>query len=248
MLSKNLTEYIYKSFDLLKLTEDHAETYLSLLKEGLCTTTALSKYSDIPRTTYYDLLEELIDWNLVREVKSKHKRLYECTEPYNLVEIITAHKNRCDDIVYYLKRNLHLLEKIYHRKQEESQIETVDIDLLEVEDLTRMLYRTRTIRVLINTDDSIILSTLSALLDNIEDNTEVYEYILKSSMGYLKEDRNSHRKVVTTKEGILNHANFIKIISDDLIIRINRDFYSLDEDLDGLLTEQGQFDISFNAV
>ncbi len=249
MLSNNLTETIKHIFLTLGLTQDHSDTYLTLLGEGLATTTKLSKYSDIPRTTHYSILEDLIDWNLVKKEQDGNRTLYSCTEPYNLLNAVVTHKNNCDELAYILKRELYQLENIYNSKLEQKQIEKFDIDRLDSEFITKMLITSNIIRCIINTDDNNLLSLISEVYEKIEDICDIKELILKSTDSYLRNNKLNNminNRIVATDNSRLP-IDHIKILSENVVITINRSYYKIDDDFDFINSEIMQFDLFFNS-
>ncbi|MCB9789734.1 hypothetical protein H6762_01985 [Candidatus Nomurabacteria bacterium] len=102
------------------MTDEHAEIYLSLLQYGPSTASAISKRTKIPRTTIYDAVQTLEDWDLLSKDVGVKTAVFKAHDPDLLLEQVQYKRNRISDTAYTLERSIHQLELLYARQQSES--------------------------------------------------------------------------------------------------------------------------------
>ncbi len=247
MMSTNSTKSLLEIFDVLKLSNDHLETYLKLLKDGKSTTTKIAKYSPIPRTTFYNLLEDLIDWGFVEKELINKKTYYQCTNPQNILKQIQTHKNRCDELTYNLKENLYQLENIYHVNlaQLQKNISQNDDFVIDEAEITKILTKATDIKLIINSQNNDTLLMLDSVLDIAEKSCKsIKELIFSSTKEYLEERKKSKvSKVVKIIKKSNSILDTIKIISNSFLITISQENYLIIKKAETIYYENEIFDL-----
>lgn len=247
MLSNDSTKLIYSLFEILNLSSDHAETYISLLNKGRSTTTTLAKHCDIPRTTFYSLLDELLLWQLVEKVDHRNKTFYQCTDPYSLIDLMDHHKNRCDALLYELKRQYSDFELTFNKNKDKPETEQLDPEEIKDDKIAKLLIGAKEIRVIINTKDPELLFLLDSILDLSENpGLLIRELILRSTHEYIKERSYSSSKKIRVplydNNQIPNNTSSGKIIADDIVISITKELVTIVKEIDIINTEIQLFD------
>lgn len=252
MLSKDSTKLVYSIFEILNLTSDHAEAYVSLLNRGKSTTTTLARYCDIPRTTLYPLLDELVLWNLVTKIDERNKAFYQCTDPFTLIELIDHHKNRCDSILYTLKREISAFENEFNKHKETLEDEAYTADEITEDKISKLLIGAKEIRVIINTKDPEQLFILDSILDLLESpGVVIKELILNSTSEYVKERSTSPS--IKLRSSSSHHstspiASTVKFISDIVVISMTKEMVNVAQDPDMVAMEAEIFDILWKGM
>lgn len=77
-----------KDLQQLGLNNNQAKTYLTILKLGKCTASEISKESSVARTTVYDNVRVLKQYDLIEEGYEKGKKHFTAQTPANLKNII----------------------------------------------------------------------------------------------------------------------------------------------------------------
>jgi len=95
-----------QKLNLLGLTDNQAEIYLLLLKQGLTSLLELSRRTTINRTTIYRIVEDLKQLNLVEEVLDDRGAKVKAVQPENLQLLLTQKeteltglKNNLSDLI-----------------------------------------------------------------------------------------------------------------------------------------------------
>ena len=91
-----------QKLNLLGLTDNQAEIYLLLLKQGLTSLLELSRQSTINRTTIYRVVEDLKTLNLAEEIIDSRGIKVKAVAPENLNLLLTQKETE----LTYLKSNL----------------------------------------------------------------------------------------------------------------------------------------------
>lgn len=91
-----------QKLSLLGLSDNQAEIYLTLLKQGLASLLDLSRRSSINRTTIYRVVEDLKQLNLVEEVVDNRGVKIKAVAPENLQLLLTQKETELN----HLKSNL----------------------------------------------------------------------------------------------------------------------------------------------
>lgn len=76
----------------LDLTDSETELYLTLLREGEGTASALAKQAGVHRRLAYDKFESLMEKGLVSYIDKENKRVYKPTNPERLQELVEEKK------------------------------------------------------------------------------------------------------------------------------------------------------------
>ena len=98
-----------QKLNLLGLTDNQAEIYLLLLKQGLTSLLELSRRTSINRTTIYRVIEDLKTLNLAEEVIDSRGTKVKAVPPENLNLLVTQKETELND----LKSNIQdLISKI----------------------------------------------------------------------------------------------------------------------------------------
>ncbi len=72
----------------MDLTESESTVYMTLLRNGADTASAVSKKAGVHRRLAYDVMESLTEKGLVSYVDEENRRVYEATNPERLQELI----------------------------------------------------------------------------------------------------------------------------------------------------------------
>ena len=113
MLTESATLNIKHAFTHLGLTDEHAQIYLASLELGTTAASKIAKRAKVPRTTTYDLLDQLIDWGLISKIESHNKTLFSAEDPDRLLTQINYKKNRVADIAHILDKDMYQLEALF---------------------------------------------------------------------------------------------------------------------------------------
>lgn len=81
------------------LTENEINVYITLLKTGEAPAQSIAKYSQLPRTTAYHLLDSLIQKGLASSVVKENKQYFQGIKPQRIVELLNEKKKMIEKIV-----------------------------------------------------------------------------------------------------------------------------------------------------
>jgi len=99
----------------LGLSENKAKVYLALLELGPSLVTEISKKAEVNRVSCYDILENLVKYNLVTYASGKNsKKRYSAMPPYNLFSFLERQQKRQEKILKELKLKIPELKMLYH--------------------------------------------------------------------------------------------------------------------------------------
>ena len=87
-----------QKLNLLGLTDNQAEIYLLLLKQGLTSLLELSRRTSINRTTIYRVIEDLKTLNLAEEVIDSRGTKVKAVPPENLNLLVTQKETELNDL------------------------------------------------------------------------------------------------------------------------------------------------------
>lgn len=120
-LSENMTSLIINSFIQIGLTDQHALIYIANMTLGRAVASRISKWTKIPRSTTYAILNELEEWGFIQKVNpiNDTKTYFICNKPKVLEELVTYKKDRINDISYQLEREIYSLESLYYKNFDE---------------------------------------------------------------------------------------------------------------------------------
>lgn len=121
-MSEKATDATLKVFLSLGLTEDHCSAYTSLLRSGTTSASKVARSIKTPRSTTYEILDDLIEWRLVSIEEHYGKRLYKGENPNILHDHMIYKKNRINDIEYEFRNEVSLLNKKYFETRSLSRI------------------------------------------------------------------------------------------------------------------------------
>ena len=93
MLTKSATINLQHAFIQLGMTDEHEDVYIGLLQLGSAAPSSIAKQAKVPRTTTYDILEQLSDWGFVIETTERGKKHYIAADPEKLEEQMIFKRN-----------------------------------------------------------------------------------------------------------------------------------------------------------
>jgi sugar-specific transcriptional regulator TrmB len=97
------------------LTGNEAKVYLELLRGGELSANQLAKNIGMDRTLTYTVLNHLIEKGQISYIVKGNKKMFSCSNPENLLNVIKAKEVLISDLIIELK-------KIKARKEEETEI------------------------------------------------------------------------------------------------------------------------------
>lgn len=113
------TNIIFESFKVINLSKEHALTYITLLKQGKSGAREIALLTKIPRSTTYDLLNDLIKIGLVSLIEEKIKRVFSPSDPRSLLDLVNKKRLSLQNKEKDLQANLSSLRSLYLSQKEE---------------------------------------------------------------------------------------------------------------------------------
>jgi len=117
MLSELSTRTVTECFTLLNLTSDHAAVYLALLEHGASPAGFIARKTNLPRSTVYGLLDDLVKNGLVSQSDGARKRTYSPSDPALLQQMTANHAAQVDHQLKNLNQELVQLSTLYAGQQ-----------------------------------------------------------------------------------------------------------------------------------
>lgn len=109
-------------FKQIGLSESSAEVYRVLLENGKLTILQVANKTDIPRSSCYEYLPELIAKGLIIESREGKTRLYHAASPRKLNNLLQQHLEQIKEQADALSVNLEELEKAHVRNLREPKV------------------------------------------------------------------------------------------------------------------------------
>lgn len=113
-------------FKQLGLKEEHAKVYLTNLERGESSITKLAVKSDIPRTTLYPIIEELVKTGLLVKILNKGKSNYQAAEPELLLTLLEKKQIEIAQSLKSVQSNLSELKAMQNSNKKKPKIEFLE--------------------------------------------------------------------------------------------------------------------------
>lgn len=109
----------------LDLTESETTVYLTLLRKGPDTASAVAKKAGIHRRLCYDVMESLTEKGMVSYVDEEHRRVYKPTSPERLHEIIVDERTALEELEQKVDEVLPELLTHFNAEQSEREVKVL---------------------------------------------------------------------------------------------------------------------------
>jgi sugar-specific transcriptional regulator TrmB len=109
----------------LDLTESESTVYLTLLRKGPDTASAVAKQAGIHRRLAYDTMESLTEKGLVSYVDKENRRVYKPTHPERLKELVEEQRQELNELEQQIDDVLPDLLTQFNAEQEEREVKVL---------------------------------------------------------------------------------------------------------------------------
>lgn len=106
-----MEEKLIEALEQAGLSKNESQVYLALLRLGPSKVTELAKYTNIHRTNVYDSLNHLVKKSLVSYYMEGEVKVFEASDPENLILLIKEKETAIQQILPQLKLNKELAAK-----------------------------------------------------------------------------------------------------------------------------------------
>ncbi|MDY6770510.1 MAG: helix-turn-helix domain-containing protein [Candidatus Nanohaloarchaea archaeon] len=110
----------------LDLTASATDLYLTLLREGEGTASAIANEAGINRRLAYDKFEALVDKGIVSYVDKENKRVYKPTDPQRLEELIEDRRQELKDLEQQVDEILPQLMRQYNSDESDREVKILE--------------------------------------------------------------------------------------------------------------------------
>lgn len=161
-------------FTELGLKEEHLKIYKASLSWGETTISNLSYKSKVPRTSVYELIEDLINLGIIKVTFKNESKLYIPSEPEILIELLEKKSSEINNLISVTNNKMKELKAIQNTKKNKPKIY-----LLEGAEGVKQAYE-----MTLNTDEVLV----QCLTDDYGDVSEEYfneyfdKFFLKSNV------------------------------------------------------------------
>lgn len=132
----------------LGLSDAEAEVYLTMLRTGEGTASALAKRADLHRRHTYDVVNALTEKGLATYIDEEQRRVYKPADPHRLRELVSEERERVNELDEQVGAVLPELLNHFSAEQEEREVR-----VLEGKDAIKQLFNAQ----LREADDKIYL-------------------------------------------------------------------------------------------
>lgn len=109
----------------MDLTDSETTVYLTLLRNGPDTASAVSKKADIHRRLAYDVMQSLTEKGLVSYVDEENRRIYKPTNPERLKEIVEDQRQDLNELEQQIDNVLPELLTHFNAEQAEREVKVL---------------------------------------------------------------------------------------------------------------------------
>jgi len=113
---------IVRVFIELGLKEDHLKIYKASLSWGETTITNLAYKSKLPRTTVYELIDDLINIGIIKTSVKSGKKLYSPAEPEFLLTLLKKRSSELEDLICNIDNEMKELKAIQNTKKSKPKV------------------------------------------------------------------------------------------------------------------------------
>jgi len=117
---------LVKTFEQLNLREEHLAIYLANLERGESSISKLAVKSEVPRTTIYSLIEDLIGIGLITRTLKKGKTNYMAADPEVLAVLLENKQKEIAQSLNAVKDNLSELKSMQNKKSNKPKVEFLE--------------------------------------------------------------------------------------------------------------------------
>ncbi len=110
----------------LGFKEDHLKIYLASLEWGETTISNLAYKSKVPRTTIYELIDDLINIGLIKPTLRKNKKLYTPEQPEKLITLLKNKEIEINDLISNLNGEMTQLKAIQFKKENKPKVHLLE--------------------------------------------------------------------------------------------------------------------------
>ncbi len=115
-----------KTFEQLNLREEHLAIYLANLERGESSISKLAIKSNVPRTTIYSLIEDLIKQGLITKTLKREKANYVAADPEVLAILLDNKQKEIAQSLNAVKDNLSELKSMQNKKSNKPKVEFLE--------------------------------------------------------------------------------------------------------------------------
>lgn len=110
---------VFKEFG---LKEDHLKIYRASLEWGETTISNISYKSKVPRTSVYELIDELIKFGIIKVSLKNDSKLYSPADPELLIELLEKKNSDLTNLISVTKEKMKELKAIQNTKKSKPKI------------------------------------------------------------------------------------------------------------------------------
>ena len=98
----------------VNLTEEEITVYFATLQPDNSTILKISQHTNIPRTTVYVVIENLITKGFIHEIADGKKKQYIPASPEKIINYVQAKKQQFSDVIAKLQKNIPEIQALYN--------------------------------------------------------------------------------------------------------------------------------------